>query len=378
MPSPVWIRTPGELASLAAELRDVSAVALDTEADSLHHYPERLCLVQLADARGRVWLLDTLALEGLEALQPLLQRPEVLKVFHSGDNDILHLKRRFGLEFAGVSDTLLAARFLGVRELGLERLLVKYLEVPPVKSQQKTDWARRPLTVAQELYAIEDVRHLIALWQRLVEELAALGREAWLHEECQALATLPVPERPVEVDAYRRIRGATRLDRRGRGVLRALHAQREAWARAEHRPPFKVLSPETLLAVATVLPADRAALAGIPGLSARLVERYAEGLLQAVRRGLAEPEPEPARSARPERPAVTPAVRERQLALRGWRAQAAERTGLDPGVLLPQRLIDALALAPPAHLSALAAVPGVRRWRADAFGREILGALGAA
>ncbi len=375
-PPPSWIRTPAGAEALARELRGAPAIALDTEADSLHHYPERLCLIQVADPDGRVFFLDTLELPDLEPLQPLLADPAVRKVLHSGDNDVVHLKRRFALELGGLWDTMLAARFLGVRELGLERLLQKYLDVPPVRSQQKTDWARRPLTPAQEAYAAEDVRHLIALRERLLGDLRALGREGWLEEECAALAALPVPERTAEEDGHRRIRGAARLGPRGLAVLQALHLQREAWARAEHRPPFKVLSPETLLAVAERLPRDRQALAGLPGLSPRLLERYGPGLLAAVERGLVAPLSPPSRGARPPgRPAVTPAARVRAEAVRRWRAEAAEALGLDPGVLLPQRLIDLLAVEPPATLDRLAAVPGFRRWRVEAFGPAILAAL---
>jgi ribonuclease D len=374
-PAPVWIRTPAEAEALARELSGIPAIALDTEADSLHHYPERLCLVQLADRQGRVFFLDTLALLDLEPLRRLFADPSTMKVLHSGDNDVVYLKRRFGLAFAGLFDTMLAARFLGVRELGLERLLLKYLDVQPVRSQQKTDWARRPLMASQEAYAAEDVRHLIVLRDRLLADLRAIGREGWLEEECEALAALPVPDRPPDEDGYRRIRGASRLPPRGLAVLRVLHLQREAWARAEHRPPFKVLSPETLVALAERQPADAAGLAGVPGLSPRLVERYGEGLLAAVARGLTERLPEPTRGLRPARPVVTAASRQRADALRKWRAEASEGSGLDPGVLLPQRLIDALALDPPTDLDGLRGVPGLRRWRVDAFGRAILAAL---
>jgi ribonuclease D len=374
-PAPVWIRTPAEAEALAHDLRGAPAVAVDTEADSLHHYPERLCLVQLADPRGRVFFLDALALVDLEPLRPLFADPATVKVLHSGDNDVVYLKRRYGLIFAGLSDTMLAARFLGIRELGLERLLLKYLDIHPVRSQQKTDWARRPLTPTQERYAAEDVRHLIPLRERLLADLRAIGREAWLEEECEALAALPVPERPSDDEGYRRIRGAGRLGPRGLAVLRALYRQREAWARAEHRPPFKVLSPETLVALAERQPAEATALLGVPGLSPRLVERYGEGLLAAVARGLTERLPEPPRGPRPPRPVATAASRQRAEALRKWRADASEGSGLDPGVLLPQRLIDALALDPPTDLDGLRAVPGLRRWRVDAFGRPILAAL---
>ncbi len=370
-----WIRTPDELTALARELAGAEAVAVDTEADSLHHYPERLCLVQLGDAGGRAWLVDPLALPDLEPLRPLCAATATLKVFHGADNDLAHLKRRFGFAFARISDTVLAARFLGLRELGLDALLARYLGIPPVKSQQKADWARRPLTPAQEEYALTDVRHLIALHDRLVADLRRLGREPWLREECEALAAQPVVERAADEDGYRRLRGAARLDPAGLAILRALHRQREAWARAERRPPFKVLAPETLVALAAARPRTSAALAGIPGLPPRLVERYGAGILAAVAEGLSAPGSPAPRPERRRRPVLDPAVQQRTERLKRWRATAAERTGLDPGVLLPQRLIDLLAAAPPADLAQLGGVPGLRRWRADTFGTEILAVL---
>jgi ribonuclease D len=371
----VWIRTPDALVALARELGGTGALAIDTEADSLHHYPERLCLVQVADAAGQAWLVDPLALPDLEPLRPLCADRRIVKIFHGAENDVGHLKRRFGFAFAHISDTMLAARFLGLRELGLEALLTRYLDVAPVKSQQKADWARRPLTPAQEEYAVADVRYLIALHGRLVEELRAMGREAWLVEECEALAAQAVAERLPDEDGYRRLRGASQLDPRGLAVLRVLHRQREAWARAERRPPFKVLNPETLVALAAARPRTRSALDGIPGLPPRLVERYGDGILEAVAEGLDAALGGERRPSHRRRPMVLPVVQQRAERLKQWRAGAATRTGLDPGVLLPQRLIDVLAPDPPADVEGLRAVPGLRHWRIDTFGPEILAAI---
>jgi ribonuclease D len=376
-PDPLWIRTPEALAALGHELAGAPALAVDTEADSLHHYPERLCLVQLADGTGRVYLVDPLALPDLEPLRAVCADPATLKVFHSAENDLGHLKRRFGFAFTRIADTALAARLLGLRELGLDALLERYLGIKSPKSQQKTDWARRPLSPAQESYAAEDVRHLVTLNDRLTAELGAQGREGWYREECEALAALLPPERPADDEAYRRIRGASRLEPRGLAVLRALYAQREAWALAENRPPFKVLNPETLIALAIARPQTRDALAGIPGLPPRLLDRYGAGILDALHRGTAEPLSPGPRRHHP-RPIVSPAAQRRGEALKRWRATAAERTGLDPGVLLPQRLIDVLAADPPRDDAALRVVPGLRRWRTEAFGAEILTALASA
>ncbi|OGK79226.1 MAG: hypothetical protein A2X52_19360 [Candidatus Rokubacteria bacterium GWC2_70_16] len=369
---PVWIRTPADLALLAASLEGTAAVAIDTEADSLHHYPGKLCLVQLASDRGAAHLVDPLALPDLAPLARVLADPSVVKIFHAADNDLAYLKRLYGFSVLALFDTALAARFLGLTALGLDELLRTYLGVDPGKSRQKDDWSRRPLSPDQETYALNDVLHLIPLSARLREALQAMGREAWLEEECAALAALAVPPKPADPDAYLRLKGVKDLDRRGLGVLRELHVERERLALEADRPPFMVLGHETLVALAARRPADAAALLQIPGCTDKVVRRHGAALLGAIARGLSLPEEAlPERNRQP-RPVVLASVRRRAEALRGWRSEAAKRLGLDPGFLLPQRLIDRLAAEPPVAAGALAAVDGLRRWRASLMGEEVL------
>ena len=207
-----WVRTPAELDVLARDLRGVPAVAVDTEADSLHHYPGKLCLVQISDGNGRGILVDPLALPDLAALRDLFADPGTLKVLHAADNDLAYLKRLYRFAVNGLFDTAIAARFLGATALGLDGLLKQYLDVDPGKSRQKDDWSRRPLTSEQEQYAVNDVLHLISLRGRLVTELAQRERLSWVEEECAALAALEVPERVADPDAYVWLKGTSDLD----------------------------------------------------------------------------------------------------------------------------------------------------------------------
>jgi ribonuclease D len=332
--------------------------------------------VQVADRAGRVWLVDPLALPDLGPLGEVTAAGRPLVVLHAGDNDLAHLKRRYGFRFGRIFDTSLAARFLGARALGLDVLLSQYLGVALPPSRQKDDWSVRPLSPAQEQYAAADVLHLLPLKDRLAAELAARGRLAWVEEESAALAAEPVAERTPDPEAYLRVKGARDLKPRQQAILRALWEARERLAREADRPPFKVLGDATLLALAQAAPATGADLAAVPGCSARVVQRWGPAILAAIAQAqaLAEDElPTPARSPRP--PALPNAVRRRIEALRRWRQAAAPAAGLDPGVLLPNRLIRPIAEAAPRDLAGLAAVEGIRRWRVEAFGREILAAL---
>lgn len=373
-----WVRAPEELRALATRLRDIRAIALDTESDSLHSFPEKVCLVQVADENGAVTLVDPLALRDLSPLAPLCADPAVVKVFHGASYDLASMKRDFGFEFAGIFDTMVAAQFLGLAELGLMSLLERFFGIPPGRSRQRDDWAERPLSPEQEFYAAEDVRHLIPLQEHLLQELRARGREAWVEEECRALAAIPATQRVFDPEDYVRLKGARDLDGRGLAVLRELYVAREAWAREAGRPPFKVLGNESLVRLAAERPRARGDLRKIPGCSPKVVQRYGDGILAAIARGEAVPQAELPTYPRPKKPGVPPAVQRRIEALTRWRAAAAERLGLDAGLLLPRRLVERLAEEVPADAEALRAVEGLRCWRAETFGEKILAALAAA
>lgn len=374
---PRWIRTPAELHALAASLGESAAVAIDTEADSLHHYPGKLCLVQIADDRGRGYLVDPLALRSLAALGPLCADAGIVKVFHAADNDLAYLKRLYGFTVAELFDTALAARFLGESALSLDALLARHLGVEPVKSRQKDDWSRRPLSRAQEEYALNDVLHLIALRSRLLEELRAKGRDEWVAEECAAVAAASVPDKVVDPEAYLNLKGARALDRRGWAVLRELYRAREALALELDRPPFMIVSHEALVALAVKRPRQLDEVLAVPGCSARVAARAGQAILEAVARGETAPEPAPPARRGPYRPPVPAVVRRRADALRTWRSEVARELALDPGVFFPQRLIDRLAAEPPGDLTALEQVEGVRRWRVKLFGSDLLRVLAA-
>ena len=375
MTEPRWINTATGLDQLVRELAGVAEVAVDTEGDSLHHYPARLSLVQLAAPAGGPWLVDPLSVDDLRPLGRVFGDARTTTVLHAGDNDLVDLKRRHGLLFARVFDTSVAARFLGAPALGLDVLLTSYLGVDLPPSRQKDDWSERPLSEAQLRYAVGDVQHLLPLKARLVDELVRIGRLAWVEEECAALAAQLVAERPSDPAAYAGLKGARELSPRGLAILRELYDVREALARRLDRPPFKVFNDEVLVRLTVAMPADRERLAGIPGMTPRVISRWGDDVLAAVARGLAVPDDALPVLERRSRPHVPAPVRRRIEALRAWRTDAVPRFGLEAGVLLPNRLIGMVADANPQDADALAKVEGFRRWRVATFGAEILAVL---
>jgi ribonuclease D len=369
-----WIQTPRELAALVSSLGGCRALALDTESDSLHHHIEKVCLIQLATDKGEACLIDPLAVPELSPLGVVLADPAVVKVLHGADYDVTTLKRDFSFAFASLFDTMIAARFLGLPEIGLQALARAELGVALSKESQKDDWSRRPLNPQQEEYALADVQHLLALRERLAERLRGLGRLDWVGEECAAVAALPPARRGPESEAYLRIKGARRLPPRRLAVLRELVAWREARAASTDIPAFKILGNETLLTLAEKAPRTPAALGKVRGVLPRLRDQ-AGALLAAVGRALELPEAELVVLPPAPRPLVPEDVRRRVERLKAWRAREAARVQLDVSVVLPQRLIDRLAEAAPRETADLAAVAGLRRWRIETYGPELVSAL---
>jgi len=372
-----WIRTASELERFAATLRGCRAIAVDTESDSLHHHFAKVCLIQLATDRGEARLIDPLAISDLSSLGPILAHPDVLKALHAADYDVTTLKRDFGFRFSNLFDTMIAARFLGLREVGLQAVARQELDIELSKDSQKDDWSRRPLTPRQQAYALADVEHLLAIQSRLAERLRTLGRLEWVREESAAVAELAPARRDRDADAYQRIKGASRLSHRSLAVLRELHAWREGQAAAADKPAFRVLGNDALLALATMPPANLAALGHVRGILPRL-KRQAPAILQGVERALALPEGELPRFPRTRRRNLSDTVKRRIVALRAWRDGEAQRLDVDVSVVLPGRLLERVAEAGPQERGALEQIEGLRRWRVEAFGSALLEAVRAA
>ncbi len=368
-----WASTATELEALVAVLAGCKAIGIDTEGDSLHHYTEKVCLIQLTGHGRGSWLIDPLALDELSPLAPILADPSVLKVVHGGDNDVMSMRRDFGFVFHTMFDTSIAARLLGDTELGLQALVRNELGVELSKGSQKDDWSKRPLTEKQEAYALADVEHLFALVSRLTNRLADAGRTEWAREEFAALATLPPAEKRSGPDEFRRIKGSAKLPRRQQAVLREIYEWREARAAAADRPPFKIVGPDVLFAMAERVPASlqdvEKAIANYPRQAGQ-----AEIVFEAITRALALPEHDlPSREVT-EHVKVSAATHRRIEALRGWRSDQARTSKLDPSIVMPQRLIDRVAAAAPKTLDDLAAVEGVRQWRVREWGPALLAA----
>jgi ribonuclease D len=354
-----WCRTTHDLIAWIDRIGP-GPLALDTEADSLHHYPEKVCLIQLSF--GEVDLLvDPLAdLDPGVLAEPLAERT-LPKLLHGADYDLRILHRDFGVRIRGLFDTMIAARLIGARKFGLAALLAEHFGVELNKSMQRADWSRRPLTPAMEEYAATDTRHLAALTSRLEGRLEELGRSGWAAEEFEVLEGVRWADK-TDDEAFRRIKGSGTLDPLGLAVLRELVALRDRLARQADRPPFKIVGNDRLLEIARQRPTDRKQLGELLAARRGKPRAWWDELLACVDRALGLPSSELPRRRRRSGGRLTGEEQNRLKLVLRQRDAVAHDLDLEPSVLAARAVLER-AVSRAARGEDPRSTPGLRRWQ---------------
>lgn len=330
-----FLDTPEALAPVPAVIAPHAQVAVDTEADSLHCYFEKLCLIQMS-VPGQDWLVDPLAEMPLEPLFAAFEGKEL--IFHGADYD-LRLLRRVGFSGpARIFDTMIAARLSGVAEFSLAALLKVHfgLEIP--KASQKANWAQRPLSRAMLDYAVTDTRYLHRLAEIFSERLHSLGRWSWFEQSCERAirATEASKERDGE-DAWR-ISGSGKLRDRPAAILRELWRWRDEEARAVDKPSFHILHNDRLIKAA--IDADAGRKVAFPHLRGARLRRFE----QALDRALKMPKSEWPIFLRHPRSRPTREEEDRMKTIKNQRDAIAAQLRLDPSLIAPKAVIEGLVL----------------------------------
>lgn len=236
------------LAALTQTLKGVARAAVDTEADSLHHYFEKVCLIQLSVSGGN-YIIDPLRDFSLsEFLEALSQK---VLIFHGADYDLRILKKTFGFRpQAPVFDTMIAAQVLGYEKRNLAALVERFFGISLSKSDQKADWSKRPLSERMLTYASNDTKYLELMADALSENLQSLNRLGW-HQECceRVVKTSGLPDKNDEKEAWR-VKGSSKLSSEELLFVRELWKWRDEEARKRDRPPFYILQNEDLVHLA--------------------------------------------------------------------------------------------------------------------------------
>jgi ribonuclease D len=372
-PTAIWVATAAGVEAASAAIAGSRSFVLDTEADSLHSYFHKTCLIQVTAGEAS-FVIDPLALAP-EALAPLwrpVEDPDLPVLMHGADYDIRVLDRDYGVRIRGLLDTQIMAHLLGEPKTGLAALLDKELGVTLDKRHQRADWGRRPLTPEQIAYAALDTAFLEPLAARLRARLEVLGRWSWAVEDCRRLEAVRFQPAAPDPLAFERVKGVRALRGAARDRAFTLFEWREGEAQRLDTPPFKVLGNATLIALADRPPSRRADLAAVDGLGPRFVRRWGDDILAIL--GQPSPAPEWRRLLRP--PAPPPTVVRRTAALTAAREAAASQLGLEPGLVCSRScLLELAARTPPPRTTAELEAGGLHGWRLDVLGAAFLSAL---
>jgi ribonuclease D len=325
-----WIDRQGEFDDLVATLTAQPRYALDTEFHRERTYFPKLALVQVAwrTAEGQqLALIDPLAVD-VTSFDKLFAS-EALCVIHAAQQDLDVLTHAVGSVPSRMFDTQLAAGFVGYGTPSLVSLLHGEIGVSPAKGDRLTDWLRRPLTDSQCQYAAVDVEYLLDLHERLVAQLAEVGRLAWADDACEELRTRPTSGSAPE-DAWLRLKDARSLRPSARAVAQSLAAWRERRAMRSDMPVRQVLPDLAILGISQRAPSSMKELSQARGVDDRHARgSIAEEILEAVRAAKGVPPPSPPPSVddldRSMRPAVT--------LVSAWVGQLARDERLDPTLL---------------------------------------------
>ena len=364
------IASEQKLTDLLRQIETADRVALDTEADSLHSYREKLCLIQLSapgaaalsefeeprsanveifprdpstsfrktNCRQRDFIVDPLSDLDLQPLRCALEQREI--VLHAADYDLRMLRRGLKFTASRIFDTVIAARLLGIREFSLGALVKRFFNVELHKHSQKANWALRPLPARMLRYAVDDVHYLLPLAAKLEEELDRLDRRDWFQQSCGRAIELAAAERRRVQDDLWRIGGAGALDPHTGAVLRALWLWREAEAEISDRPPFHILHNRELLKAAEIFN-----LGEVPEFK-HFSPRRRQTFEQAARIALQSPQSEWPVMRRRSGLRPTAEMRRRADELRIRRDKAAERFGLEQSFVASRGALEAIAADP--------------------------------
>ena len=370
---PTLVEDAAGMDRLLADLADHDEIAVDTEADSFFSYREKVCLVQITVAE-RDYLVDPLAPGvDLARLADVFADPDTTKVLHDCEYDVLILARDHGFRFAGLFDTRVAAATLGTPTPGLASVLEEHFGVVLDKSQQRSNWAKRPLTEDQVRYARLDTHFLLPLAAEQRVALLERDRMVFVEAECRRLERMePVPN-DFQPDDFVRIKGARGLSPSERRVLRELFVLREELAEAADVPPFRVLNNQVLIELARQRPRDERRLAAVHGFSVRMVRRMGDRVLETIERArrldpIRDLPPQPKKDG-------TEGMDDQEVELferlKRWRKDVADELAIESSYLLNRALMSAIARGRPGDAAALAAA-GLEPWQVERFGEAVL------
>ena len=361
---------------LLSAIKNTHEVALDIEADSLHHFYEKVCLLQLT-INNENYIIDPLSqVDMTEFLETLKDKTIIL---HDAGYDLRMMQSSFGFELQGkLFDTMLAAQLLGFDHLGLAAMLEEFFGVTISKVGQRWDWSARPLEKEKLEYAACDTHYLHELSGILKGKLIELGRLSWHEESCQKCVDTAIKEKPqADPDREWRIKGSRQLGNRTLTILKNIWYWRQEQAKLADLPPYKIMNNSLMIAIAG-FSADKAnkPLEKGPRLPKHCIGQRLRKLKKTIEEAKQVPKAEWIQHPRPQfgkRPSAT----SQHVAefIKEKCAEIGEELKLAPQIIAPKAAINLIANNRPTTIEEITECSGLMKWQATLLADVIKVAL---
>ncbi len=358
---------------LVKDLLKKPVVALDTEFHCEKRYWPDLYLIQLAAEGIGPVAVDPLAVKDLTPLAELFAAENVVKVLHSARNDLAILFNDIpDFTVNNLFDSQVAAAFLGYGEqISLVNLVHSVCGVKSRKKYSMSDWSARPLAEGQLDYALDDVRHLVQVYEKLSSELEKKGRVHWFRGESKSLtdsSTYSISRERL----FSKARSAGKVKKANFPLLWRLVNWREETAIEMNRPRIYTARDHLLCRLAVLAPRKPDTIRSLRGLPGGFVEKHGEAVVAEVNRCIENP---PSDVPRLRLPRHDWGYAARKDILRIFLKMKSKSLDLSPALLLPKDSFESILEDPPKNLDQLMTRKDLTDWRKEALGPELVDLL---
>jgi len=369
-----FIETELELENICDNLLKEKIIGVDLEADSMHCFKEKICLIQIATAK-QAFLIDPFELKEISAFLKVLENHDIIKIFHGADFDIRSLDRDYQTRVNNLFDTEIACRFLGIKERGLGALLKRYFTVDSNKKYQKANWSKRPFNQGMVEYSVMDVAFLTKLHEIIFQQLVDKGRLSWAKEDFEIQEEVRYEDNH-QSPLFKKFKGAGKIEKRSLAVLENLLQLRMQIAEKKDQPLFKIMSNSSLMVMAEEKPATVDQILKIRALSPRQSDMYGKPCVEVIMKAMELEQDKLPLYPKSKRPKRDVKVQKMIKQLKKMREKLSSSMGMEPGFLLNNAAISSIALTRPDTPENLLKIEKIRRWQVDTIGNDIISTLG--
>ncbi|AQQ72389.1 Ribonuclease D [Limihaloglobus sulfuriphilus] len=347
-------------------------VAVDIEADSLHNYNEKVCLIQIT-TNGENFIIDPFAKMDLRKLLNLLKKKPL--IFHGGDYDLRMLYHTYQFKpEAPVFDTKIAAQFMGMDQLGLATVIKELYNIKIDKAHQTSDWSKRPLSPTQLQYACLDTHFLHEIAEHYESKLKRKKRFDWYVETCEriAIAAIENHDNNGHKDPWR-IKGYSKLHPGQLRYLKEVWQWREETAQKRDIPPFKVMRNEVMLLISKwAFHNPFRSVKRFRNLPKKLTDEEISSLRETIRKGKDVPKDQwPSQYRKVEKHRRSPSNKAIVAELKEKIEKKAKKMGLSTSTLITSRCIDKISRCCPVNEQELRENTNMYEWQISLMSKTI-------